>query len=495
MVTNELQQLTSSNDYRPGWSRYLILAGVATTLGSSLPVGFNIGVVNTPAELIKQFCNGSVSAHYGVVLDNSSLNTLWSAVVSIFIVGGCTGSLLGAVLADYLGRKKATIATSLLSIVGALLFVLCRAANSVEMLLLGRLLVGLAGGLTTSIVPMYLTELAPLSLSGSMGVACPMGVNVGVLVGQVMGLDLLLGGVDDWPYLLSVYVLLVIICLPVLFILPESPKYLFVVRKDEESALNALSRLRGVSSSILAADVQLLREEARTPVGGDESWGLKRVAADTRLRRALLLVCAMQAGQQTSGINAVFYYSQTIFKQAGLTEQNAQYATIGCGFINVCTAVLMLYLLPLVGRRPLFLGSTAAAAVLLTALAVSMKAITVVSWMPYLCMAAVLAYVLTYGFGLGPIPYFIASEMFEVGPRPGGMAWGSLANWGGNFLVGMCFPVMRDSIGPYSFLIFAALTAALFVYEALYLPETSGKTPAQVADLCALGRRRHTSRV
>ncbi|CAG9784011.1 unnamed protein product [Diatraea saccharalis] len=240
-ITNELQQLTPSNDYKPGWSFYLILAGVATTLGLSLPVGYNIGVINTSAMLIKQFCNESVIAHYDVVLDKGWLDMLWSTVVSIFIIGGCTGSLLGAVLADYLGRKKSIITVSGLSIVGAMLFVFCRVANSVEMLLLGRLLVGLAAGLTTSIVPMYLTELAPLKLSGTMGIACPMGVNVGVLVGQVMGLNFLLGGVDDWPYLLSVYVLLVIFCLPMLFILPESPKYLFVIRRDEENALKVFS--------------------------------------------------------------------------------------------------------------------------------------------------------------------------------------------------------------------------------------------------------------
>ncbi|KAL0842415.1 hypothetical protein ABMA28_014524 [Loxostege sticticalis] len=468
-VTTEHQHLTESHDYKPGWSFYLVLAGIATTLGSSLPVGFNIGVVNTPADLLKSFCNESIIAHYDVVLNEQWLNVLWAAVVSIFIVGGCTGSILGAVLADRFGRKKATIAISGLWVAGALLFGFCRAANSVEMLILGRLIVGLSGGLTTSIVPMYLTELAPMSLTGAMGVACPMGVNVGVLVGQVMGLKFLLGGVDDWPYLLSVYVLLVIFCLPILFILPESPKYLFVVKRNEESALRELSRLRGVSTSVLNEDLDLLREEARASeaasLSGEQHWSMIRVLKDPRLRLPLLLTCTMQAGQQTSGINAVFYYSQTIFKQAGLNETNSQYATIACGFINVCTAVLMLYMLPKVGRRPLLLGSILAATGILAALAASMRFIDVVSWMPYACMAAVLAYVLVYGLGLGPIPYFIASEIFEVGPRPAGMAWGSLANWGGNFVVGMSFPTMRDCIGPYSFLVFSAVTGLLFVFQ------------------------------
>ncbi|CAH2073208.1 unnamed protein product, partial [Iphiclides podalirius] len=496
-IANEQQHLTQAHEYRAGWSFYLVLAGVVTTVGSSLPVGYNIGVVNTPAEVIKTFCNESFVSRYNLPLNDTWLNVLWSSIVSIFIVGGCTGSILGSVLADRLGRKMATIATSALSIAGAALFLTCRAANSVEMLILGRLLVGLAGGLTTSIVPMYLTELSPPRLTGAMGVACPMGVNVGVLVGQLMGLNFLLGGVDDWPYLLSIYALLVIICLPILFILPESPKYLFIIKSNESTSIKELSRLRGASCSVLSEELEMLHEErraAQTAASADGGWGMARVAAEPRLRLPLLLVCSMQAGQQTSGINAVFYYSQTIFKQAGLSESSAQYATIGCGFINVCTAALMLYLLPRKGRRPLLLGSALSAAVCLAALAGAMTCIETVSWMPYMCMIAVLLYVLVYGFGLGPIPYFIASEMFEVGPRPAAMAWGSLANWGGNFLVGMCFPTMRRLIGPYSFLVFSAITGALFLFVRSYLPETRGSSPSQVWQQCARGLRSRAGR-
>ncbi|XP_072943666.1 solute carrier family 2, facilitated glucose transporter member 1-like isoform X2 [Epargyreus clarus] len=488
VIANEHQQLTRTHEYRSGWSFYLVLAGVVTTIGSSLPVGYNIGVVNTPAEVIKKFCNESFISRYDMPLDEASMNVLWSFVVSIFIVGGCAGSVMGSVLADKIGRKWATVLTNLLSLAGALFFRLSRPANSVEMLILGRLLVGLSGGLTTSIVPMYLTELSPLALTGAMGVACPMGVNVGVLVGQVMGLDSLLGHPDDWPYLLAAFALPVIITLPVLFILPESPKYLFVVKRNETAALRELSRLRGVSSSVLTEDIEFLREESRAAAASSgEIWSMWRVVRDRRLTLPLLLVCSMQAGQQTSGINAVFYYSHTIFKQAGLSELQSQYATIACGAVNVCTALLMLQLLPRCGRRPLLLGSALVAALILAVLAACMRFIDAVSWMPNVCMVAVLAYVLVYGFGLGPIPYFIASEIFEVGPRPAGMAWGSLANWGGNFLVGMTFPSVRDAIGPYSFLLFSVVTAGLFVFQKMYFPETRGKTPAQVTQLCSRG--------
>lgn len=85
--------------------------------------------------------------------------------------------------------------------------------------------------------------------------------------------------------------------------------------------------------------------------------------------------------------------------------------------------------------------------------------------MPWVCMIAVLNYVLFYGVGLGPIPFFIGSEIFEVAPRPAAMALGSVSNWGGNLMVGLLFPSLADILGPFTFLIFVAfmLLVATFV--------------------------------
>lgn len=84
--------------------------------------------------------------------------------------------------------------------------------------------------------------------------------------------------------------------------------------------------------------------------------------------------------------------------------------------------------------------------------------------MPYVSIVAVLSYVLCYGIGLGPIPYFIGSELFEVGPRPSAMALGGMANWGGNFAIGMTFPTLQAAIGANSFYIFAFVTLMLFIF-------------------------------
>lgn len=84
--------------------------------------------------------------------------------------------------------------------------------------------------------------------------------------------------------------------------------------------------------------------------------------------------------------------------------------------------------------------------------------------MKWICIIAVQAFVLFYGIGLGPIPYFIGSELFDVGPRSTAMSIGSVCNWGGNFIVGMTFTLMQQTIEHYSFLVFAMCTLFLALF-------------------------------
>ena len=148
----------------------LVLAGATCCLGSALPAGFNIGVINTPAnvsrfllkvildskkkllqrlkvlfslQLIKVFCNESLEQRYNVQISEQGLNILWSAIVSIFLIGGVSGSLTAGLLADKLGRKGALAIGNICGIIGASFFLLTPTLNSVELLLAGRLIVGM----------------------------------------------------------------------------------------------------------------------------------------------------------------------------------------------------------------------------------------------------------------------------------------------------------------------------------------------------------------
>lgn len=140
-------------------------------------VGYNMGVINSPAEFMKKWCNETLYERYDVSLAFEELQTLWSAVVSIFLIGGCLGSLAGAWVADRFGRKLSLLYCGILFVVGAIFFYFCRVFASVEILVTGRLIVGLASGLTTSILPMYLAEVAPLELRGTLAVLVVLGLS------------------------------------------------------------------------------------------------------------------------------------------------------------------------------------------------------------------------------------------------------------------------------------------------------------------------------
>jgi SP family facilitated glucose transporter-like MFS transporter 3 len=111
----------------------------------------------------------------------------------------------------------------------------------------------------------------------------------------------------------------------------------------------------------------------------------------------------------------------------------------------------------------------------------------VANWLAYACVVTLFGYIIFYQIGLGPIPYFIGSELFEVSTRSAAMSLGSLASWSGNFLVGMLFPTLRTYMGPWVFLIFATVCLLLSLFLYVYLPETRGKEISEISESVSKG--------
>uniref|UniRef100_A0A1A9VQJ1 Major facilitator superfamily (MFS) profile domain-containing protein n=1 Tax=Glossina austeni TaxID=7395 RepID=A0A1A9VQJ1_GLOAU len=472
---------------KPQWGKLLTLVGYASTIGSAVPVGYCIGVINSPATLIKSWCNDVINERYNVQLRASNLEILWASIVSVFLIGGAIGSLGGAWVANKFGRKGCFLISGLLFMIGGIMFSFCRMANSVEMLILGRLLVGLASGLTTATLPMYLTEIAPLALRGALGVFCAVGVTGGVVVGQVFSLRNIFGTSDLWHYALSFYMVLVVICYLPSYYFPESPKYLYIVLGDRERALRELLRLRGTDALVLIQhEMEEMDMEINTKIVTSSFFSVLR---DPALMLPLIIVCCFHGGQQFSGINAIFYYSVSIFEKAGLSTTDAEWANLGAGCLNLATSFLGPVLMAKVNRRPLMMFSSAVCACFLFTIAFILYYIEAFSWLPMACIVCVMGYIFFYQFGLGPIPYFIGAELFEVAPRPVAMSMGSLASWSCNFVIGMAFPSLSRAWGAFVFLPFSLTCALLFLLTKFYLPETRGRDPSEVAPLVAKGFR------
>ncbi|XP_024084459.1 solute carrier family 2, facilitated glucose transporter member 1-like isoform X2 [Cimex lectularius] len=466
-------EMSQSANVNLGWTRKLVLAGASTTIGLAVPVGFSIGVVNTPAGIIKAWCNESVAAHYNIALDSTGLDSIWSCIVSIYLIGGMVGSLGGAWVADRIGRKGGLVLAAIFLLVAALMFIVSKPLNSIEVVLLGRIVAGLGGGLVTTIMPMYLTELAPIEVRGATGVLCPLGLSLGVPISQGLGFPMIFGSENCWNYLLGMYAVLTLLSAIALPFLPESPKYLYTIRGLRQKAIKELTSLRQLPAEFVVGELEEKTDSE------PETWSIVKLIANRPLRIKLLLVCALQGGQQFSGINAVFYYSVRIFEMAGLSQANAQYASLGAGSINFIVAAIMIPVINLFPRRAMAILSCTFGTAFLVVLSFAITYTVTFSWMLYLSTVSLFGYIIMYGIGLGPIPFFIGSELFDLGPRSAAMALGSVANWAGNFIVGMTFLRLNNKLGPYVFLLFATSTALLALFLKVCLPETNVVTLAK----------------
>lgn len=218
-----------------------------------------------------------------------------------------------------------------------------------------------------------------------------------------------------------------------------------------------------------------------------ETRSLWSVLSDRSLLLPVILVCALQGGQQLSGINSVFFYSVTIFENAGLSTSNAKWANLGCGIVCLVTTLFAPWIMENLNRRPVIIRSCLGSGICLTILALVVNFSHAVSWFPIVCVVAIFCYLFVHQIGLGCIPCFIGSELFEVAPRPAAMALGSLAQWVCNFYIGMTFLPMQMAIGAFVFLPFAIVCFLLLALLYRYLPETRGKQASEIVSLVSHG--------
>lgn len=142
-----------------------------------------------------------------------------------------------------------------------------------------------------------------------------------------------------------------------------------------------------------------------------------------------------------------------------------------------------------INRRPVIIHSCLFSGLFLVVLTFTYNYIEKWSWLPTISVISVFGYIIAYQIGLGPIPFFIGSELFEMSTRPAAMGLGSLASWFCNFYIGMTFLSMKNAIGAYVFLPFAGVCFILVALMYVYLPETRGREAADIAPIVSRGFR------
>ncbi|TKS88801.1 Solute carrier family 2, facilitated glucose transporter member 1 [Collichthys lucidus] len=452
-----------------------LLFSLGTAVIGSLQFGYNTGVINAPEQKLRSFFNDTWVERYGEPISPGVCTIVWSVAVAIFSVGGMVGSFSVGVMANRFGRRRSMFLVNCLAVIGGLLMGFSTICSSYEMVIAGRLVIGLFCGLFTGLTPMYVGEVSPTPLRGAFGTLHQLGVVVGILIAQIFGLEALLGSRKLWPLLLALTVIPAVLQCILLPFCPESPRFLLINLKKEEQARKALVRLRG--SEDVSKDMQEMKEES-AKMAMEKKVTIPELFRSAAYRQPLLIAVMLQLSQQLSGINAVFYYSTGIFESAGVKKPI--YATIGAGIVNVIFTVVSLFLVEKAGRRTLHLlglGGMAISALIMT-ISLLLKHITAMS---YLAIVAVMLFVAMFELGPGPIPWFIVAELFSQGPRPAAMAVAGCCNWTANFLVGMSFPKLVEVCGPWVFLIFMTFLIFFFIFTFIKVPETRGKTFDEIA--------------
>lgn len=394
-------------------------------------------------------------------------------------LGALVGAIIAGRLTERLGRRMVLMLAAALFAVGA---IAASVVEAVWMLMLARIVLGLAIGVAAVVAPLFIAEAAPLRIRGALVSTYQLAITFGIVLSYLTGL--VLGGEESWRVMFALGAVPGVAFLIGLLFLPESPRWL-VLRDREADATASLHRLRG-SGVDIAAEIDAIRAnvaaEQRTTARAPSvmaPW----------VRPALIVGTVLYFLQQLSGINAVIYYAPTIFQHAGFDSHGTQVmATVGVGVVNFATTILAMTLIDRWGRRPLLIAGFVGTAATLLLIAVAVVAQdTFPSWV---VIAALFGYIASFAISLGPLPHLMMSEVFPLSVRGAGMSIASVSNWGFNFVVVFMFPLMLSTIGlAGAFTLFAIVCIGGILFTMALVPETRGVSLEQIEAHLRTGER------
>lgn len=415
--------------------------------------GYDTGVISGVVVLVKSQWHLSSS--------------MQEIVVSAVLIGAIIGAAVAGKLADHHGRRKVIIAAAVVFFVGSIGTGL---SPSIEWLIAGRMVIGVAIGFASCVVPLYISEIAPPEHRGKLVSLNQLAITIGILGSY--GIDRAFADVENgWRYMFFFGVIPALLLGIGMLFVPETPRWL-VRRGLVDRARAVLVRAVGPSK----ADAELATLQAAMATG--QSGSLRELLVPW-LRPALIIGVGLMFFQQFTGINTVIYYAPTIFEMAGFDSASAAIsATVIVGVVNVLFTVVSLWLIDRAGRKPLLYVGLAGMTLSLTVLGVAFAAqASLGALAKWVAVGSLMAYVAAFAISLGPIAWLIMSEIYPTNVRGTAMGIATLSNWAFNFIVAMTFLSLIDGLGrPGAFLLYAALGVAGLVFTRLYVPETKGVT-------------------
>jgi SP family galactose:H+ symporter-like MFS transporter len=383
-------------------------------------------------------------------------------VVSSMMFGAAVGAIGSGWLSFKLGRKYSLMIGAVLFVLGSL----CSAfAPNVEVLIVSRVLLGLAVGVASYTAPLYLSEIAPEKIRGSMISMYQLMITIGILGAYLS--DTAFSYTESWRWMLGVITLPALLLLVGVFFLPDSPRW-FAAKRRFHDAERVLLRLRDTSAEA-KRELEEIRESLKVKQSG---WSLFK--DNSNFRRAVFLGVLLQVMQQFTGMNVIMYYAPKIFEIAGFANTTQQmWGTVIVGLINVLATFIAIGLVDPWGRKPtLVLGFMVMAfgmGVLGTMLHIGIHS----QGAQYFAIAMLLMFIVGFAMSAGPLIWVLCSEIQPLKGRDFGITCSTATNWIANMIVGATFLTMLNTLGnANTFWVYAALNLFFIVLTLWLIPET-----------------------
>ncbi len=440
------------------------MASIAATGG--LLFGFDTGVISGALPFIKS--------------DLGITDSGVEDITTFAIIGAMFGALISGYLSDKLGRKRIILAAALIFLVGA---ITCGNANGVEGLMAARIFLGVGIGIASFATPLYLAEISPASIRGTLVSMFQLLITIGIF-----GAFLSDGAIADdanpscWRNMFYVGIIPAVVLLVGMFFLPESPRWLLSKGREAE-ALKIMDKIE--DPAVIAEEVSKMKSDIEQT---KEQMGIVETFKQKWMVFPLMLAVLIMFFQQAVGINTVIYYGPSIFQKAGFESGEAAImAQVSVGAVNVIFTIASLFLIDKLGRRKLFFLGMAGMVVTLLMIAYGFISLADDGANgQYLVVASMLLYIAFFAVSMGTLGWLIITEVFPTKVRGVGSSIGSLANWGFNALIVWTF---YKSIGAFTnafdgnesygtagvFTMFAVIALIGIIWGYFFLPETKGK--------------------
>ena len=452
--TSTLPPLTDG----PHRRRLGVVALIATFGG--LLFGYDTGVINGALR--------PMAAELG-------LNAFTEGVAtSSLIFAAAVGAMLSGRLSDGWGRRKAIILLAVLFFLGTVLVVV---APGLAVLVAGRVLLGLAVGGASTVVPVFLAELAPYEIRGSLAGRNELMIVVGQLAAFVINAIIgnVLGHLDGvWRIMFAICAIPAIALFFGMLRMPESPRWLVEKGRDAE-ALAVLSTVR----SDARAEAELAELTANTRAEHQRhELGWRAIFSNKNLVRILLIGIGVGIAQQLTGINSIMYFGQTVLVESGFDESAALIANIAPGVIAVIGAIIALSMMDRFDRRKtLITGFTLTTISHLLIGAASMVLPVGNPIRPYVILVLVVIFVGSMQTFLNVAVWVYLSEIFPLHMRGFGMGLSVFMLWITNGFLSLYFLTLVEGVGiTGTFFLFAAVGAIALFFVWKWVPETRGRT-------------------